>query len=106
MTKQTTYKAYIGRNDEDADAEKPAKEIAREIALFFDGATFTPTGGFWKGKMENSMTLEVVGPSTPIFAKRFKTCAASIGAMLNQEEVLITSTPCTVDFVPSKVAGT
>lgn len=57
----------------------------------FDAFTIFNGKGYWGGRAENSLILEVVGQDTPELATKFRGLARRIKEVNNQQAVLIQS---------------
>jgi hypothetical protein len=76
---KTIYRIYT--------EEKNKPEILKLAARKLESFTVQPTLGYYRGKSEKSIVIEVVGAS----AKAIKQLAARIGRMSNQKSVLVLS---------------
>jgi hypothetical protein len=77
MRRQTIYRIYT--------EEKNKRAIVDLIGKQFESFTLQPTLGFYRGKAEKSMVIEIVG-STAVKIKRM---AERIRKMNGQQSVLI-----------------
>ncbi len=75
-------------------------EISHLLTSRFGGFTRIATVGGWAAPdgtlMEEPATIwEVIGPATTLTTARLEEVARLMGALLNQEEVLVTTSPLT-----------
>jgi hypothetical protein len=77
MRRQNIHRIYTEK--------KNKKAIVDLIAKQFDGFTLQPTLGYYRGKAEESIVIEIVGAT----AAKIKRLAGQIGRMNGQQSVLI-----------------
>jgi hypothetical protein len=77
MRRQNIYRIYT--------EEKNKKAIVGLVAKQFEGFTLQPTLGYYRGKAEKSIVIEIVGAT----AAKIKRLAKQIGEMNGQQSVLI-----------------
>lgn len=73
------------------------KEIAAIVSKYFQGFTITETLGYYKGKPEASLTIDIVATCTRAHVVRFT--AEVIRQYGKQECVLLTEYPTLVRFI-------
>jgi hypothetical protein len=77
MRGQTIYRVYT--------EEKNKKAIVRLLGTQFESFTVQPTLGYYRGRAEKSIVIEIVGAS----AQKIKLLAERIRKMNGQQSVLI-----------------
>jgi hypothetical protein len=77
MTRKTIYRLYT--------QDKNKRCIVRLTAQRFESFTLQPTLGYYRGKSERSIVLEIVGAAD----REVKKLARRIGAMNGQTSVLV-----------------
>ena len=77
--------------------DKNRVRIESWVGVFFDGFTVYPAQGYWKGKRENSLIIEIdVSPDDP---KRVSMLAYALKYINHQEAVLVQEIPCTKTLI-------
>jgi hypothetical protein len=77
MKRQSTYRIYT--------EEKNKKTIVRVVAEKFESFTLQPTLGYYRGRSEKSIVVEIVGAKAP----EIKRLADRIRKINGQQSVLI-----------------
>ncbi len=83
---QNSYKIYC----EDVNREV----INTILEQNFEGYTITPGMGFYGGKREKSIVIEVFGTTRSAVNR----VCNDLATALNQQQVIFTETPCNVNF--------
>lgn len=67
------------------------------VAKYFDGFELVKGEGYWQGKRENSVSINILGTDTDL--EKVLTLARNIREQYQQQEVWITSEPVTLTRV-------
>ncbi len=74
------------------------KSIIRAVATFFENFTLQPTTGFYKGRAEPSIIIEIIGAKEG----QIKSLAARIREINGQKSVLILSASCRAEKIKKR----
>jgi len=74
--------------------------LARRVSQSFDGFTFIPAYGYWKGQPERSVIIEIVTDQHDAIIR----LTEWIRTTYQQETVLVTSSPVVVTLITSIAA--
>jgi hypothetical protein len=74
------------------------KSIIRAVAKVFENFTLQPTTGFYRGRPETSIIIEIIGGEE----RQIKSLAARIREINGQKSVLILSAKCSVQKIAKR----
>ena len=74
------------------------KSIIQAVATFFEDFTLQPTTGFYRGRAEASIIIEIIGARE----RQIKSLAARIREINGQKSVLILSAKCRVQKIAKR----